>query len=290
MPANAAEAISVVVITRDRAESTLRSVRRLRSLPEAPQVIVVDNDSSDDTVARLGGIDGVRVLPLPENLAAAGRNVGVSVATTPYVAFADDDSWWDPGALTRAVELFDRHPRLALLAGRVLVGSASREDPLNEQLARSPLGTEPGLPGPTILGFLACGAIVRRAAFLEVGGFHRRYGVGGEEELLALDLAAAGWQLCYVHDLVAHHHPAGGAVRPGRVARQRRNELWTAMLRRPLAVAGRRALSVVRDARHDPAARQVLRESVTALPWIAAERRPVPAGVEQLVGRLERDR
>lgn len=30
----------------------------------------------------------------------------------------------------------------------------------------------------------------------------------GEETLLAYDLAAAGWQLCYVADVVAHHHPS----------------------------------------------------------------------------------
>jgi hypothetical protein len=51
----------------------------------------------------------------------------------------------------------------------------------------------PDLPGPPVLGFIACGGIVRRAAFLEVGGFNSRLGVGGEEELLAVDLTARGW-------------------------------------------------------------------------------------------------
>src|SRR5206468_1771285 len=115
--------------------STLRSVEKLRALPEAPTVIVVDNGSSDGTAATLRGRRGVQVIEPGENLAAAGRNVGVAAATTPYVAFADDDSWWTPGSLARAVELFDAHPRLGLVTGRVLVGPDRIDDPVNAELA-----------------------------------------------------------------------------------------------------------------------------------------------------------
>ena len=137
---------------------------------------------------------------------------------TPYVAFLDDDSWWEPGALARAVDVLDRHPRVAVLAARVLVG--------DERAPRSGLprdGTQPAAgrdcrPGPAVLGFVACGAIVRRDAFLQAGGFDARYGIGGEERPLAVRLASAGWELRYVPGVVAHHHPArsGHARRPRR--------------------------------------------------------------------------
>ena len=39
-----------------------------------------------------------------------------------------------------------------------------------------------------MLGFLACGAVARRSAVLACGGFHERYGFGGEEQLLAIDM------------------------------------------------------------------------------------------------------
>ena len=62
-------------------------------------------------------------------------------------------------------------------------------------MAAAPLGRDPDLPGPSILGFLACAVVVRRSAFLDVGGFDDVVFFGGEEERVALDLAAAGWGL-----------------------------------------------------------------------------------------------
>jgi GT2 family glycosyltransferase len=82
-----------------------------------------------------------------------------------------------------------------------------------QEMADSPLQPADDLPGPPLLGFIACGAVVRRDAFLEVGGFDARLGVGGEEELLALDLAARGWGLAYVDEVVAHHYPSPSRVK-----------------------------------------------------------------------------
>lgn len=96
---------------------------------------------------------------------------GVGPASTPYVAFADDDSWWAPGALQGAADLFGVRPRLGLLAARILVGSEIVLDPVCHQMGRSVLGRAADLPGPSLLGFLACAAMVRREAFCAVGGF-----------------------------------------------------------------------------------------------------------------------
>lgn len=126
--------------------------------------------------------------------AARRRNQGVAAARTPYVAFSDDDSWWSAGALRQAADTFDRSPRLAVLAARTLVGAHEHTDPIGEAMERSPLRRGPSAAGPGVLGFLACSAVVRRSAFLEVGGFCELLVVGGEERLLAYDLAAAGWE------------------------------------------------------------------------------------------------
>ncbi|MDL5200097.1 glycosyltransferase [Streptomyces sp. ALI-76-A] len=279
--------VGVVIATRDRAPSLARTLHELLGLPERPPVVVVDNASTDGTRDLLArDFPQVRVVSLPRNEGALARTHGVRALDTPYVAFSDDDSWWAPGALSRAADLFDTHPRLGLLSARTLVGPAAEPDPLNEVLATSPLGPAADLPGTQVLGFLACASVVRRSAYLDAGGFHPVLFFGGEETLLAYDLAARGWGVTHCPDVVAHHHP-DPAPRAGRSVTMRRNALLTAWLRRPLAHALARTRDLAGEARHDPHARHVLRETLARLPAALRARRPLPPQVELAARTLD---
>jgi GT2 family glycosyltransferase len=280
--------VAVVIATRNRSAELLGTLTRLRALAERPQIVVVDNGSTDGTPARVRAHHpGVQVVELPRNRGGGARTVGARLVRSPYVAFSDDDSWWAPGALARAAELLDRHPRLAVLAARVLVGLDRRLDPVCAQMAHSPLPPASDLPGPAVLGFIACGAVVRRGAFLEVGGFDGRLGIGGEEELLSVDLAARGWGLAYVDEVVAHHHPSPSRDPHGRRRVQVRNALWSAWLRRPLAVAARRTVHLAAPAMRQPGARSGVLEALFGLPWVLRERRPVDPELEAALRTLE---
>jgi N-acetylglucosaminyl-diphospho-decaprenol L-rhamnosyltransferase len=262
--------ITVVIATRDRRATLLRTLPR-----HAPhQVVVVDDASSDGTADAVG--PPARVLRLAEAAGAAARNAGVAAATTPLVAFCDDDSWFAPGALERAARHFTEYPRLGLLAARVLVGDDERPDPACVAMARGAIAAD--APGPLVHGFVACGAVARRDALLQAGGFHARYGIGGEEALLALDLAAAGWAVAYAPDVVAHHHAEPGP-RPGRARRVARNDLWTAWLRRRPGGAARATLAALRAGRFAS-----LADAARGLPWVLRERRPLPAHLERRLG------
>jgi GT2 family glycosyltransferase len=275
----------VVIATADRRTTLLHTLDRLAALPERPPVIVVDNGSVD------GSVDAVRarhpqveVVALGENRGAAARNVGVAAAATPFVAFSDDDSWWAPGALTLAAAHLTASPDLAVLQARVLVGRAELVDPTCVHMAASPLPRRPGAIGPVLLGFIACGAVVRRSAFLRAGGFDDLLFFLGEEQLLAVDLARDGWYTAYADDVVAHHHPQRAADRePAARARlQRRNALLTTWLRRPWPVVARHTVALAAQDR------RALRDAVGLLPEVARRRRPLPASVELGLRRLER--
>jgi len=265
----------VVLITRDRRERTLDTLDRLAALPDPPPIVVVDNASSDGTADAVAARHPqVRLLPLDRNHGAAARTLGAKLLPTPYVAFSDDDSWWAPDALPRAAERFDRYPRLGLIAARTLVGPDEEPDPLNDVLATSPLGTAADLPGPSVLGFLACASIVRRDAFLAAGGFSPVLHFGAEETLLAIDLSAAGWGVAYCADVVAHHHPDVGP-RPGRRIRMERNALLTTWLRRPWPVVFAETTAAV-----ESSGWRVLAAALPKLPAALRERRRLPGRVE----------
>jgi GT2 family glycosyltransferase len=279
--------VTVVIATRNRGTELLGTLARLRALPEWPPIVVVDNGSTDGTSELVrAAFPDVQVVGLQRNLGGAARTVGARLVDSAYVAFSDDDSWWAPGALSRAVELLDRHPRLAVLAAKVLVGPDRRLDPVCGAMAHSPLPPAADLPGPSVLGFVACGAVVRRAAFLEVGGFHVRLGVGGEEELLSVDLAARGWGLAYVEEVVAHHHPSPCRDPSGRRRVQVRNALWSAWLRRPLGGAARRTAHLAGLALHQRGAWSGLLLAMLGLPWVLRERRPVRRELETALRTL----
>lgn len=284
MKAATGTSVTVVVMSRDRREQALRSLGRLVGEAGAARVVFVDNGSSDGTAQAVNqAFPDVVVVPLPRNVGAQARNVGVLLADTAYVAFSDDDSWWAGGSLARAVRLLERHPRLGLVMGRVLVGPDGVLDPVCEGMAAAPLGHPPGVPHPRVLGFLACGAVVRREAFLAVGGFSGVVRFPGEEELLALDLAADGWDLVYAEDVVARHLPTRSAGRSGRRAGEVRSRLLTAWLRRPPRRALASSWRTLRDAQPADAVLGLL-GATARMPLVARRHAVLPPAVE---GQLE---
>lgn len=266
-----AERVTVVVATRNRCTELLRSLEH-HDVP----TILVDNGSSDGTPQEVRRrFPHVEVVELADNRGAVARNIGVAMARTPYVAFADDDSWWAPGALDQAADVLDAHPRLAVVAARVFVGPEQRLDPLSSQMAASPL---PGSdPGPSVLGFLACAAVVRRDAFCAVGGFDDVVFFCGEEERVALDLAAAGWQQAYIADVVVHHYPSQSRDTEGREALSLRNDLLTAVMRRPWRIV---VTQGVASWRRGPAGRKALWSALPRLRRAVQRRARLPQPVE----------
>lgn len=281
------EAVTVVIATRNRRVGLCATLERLSALPEQPDIIVVDNGSTDGTSAAVRRrFPHVELVVLRRNRGASARNVGVRRARTRYVALSDDDSWWEPGTLTRAVTLLDTTPQVGLVTGATLVGPLDTPDPLNAMLAASPLSRD-GLPGPRVLGFLGCAAVTRREAYLASGGYFWLLFIGGEEELLAYDLTARRWPIVYCPDIVVHHWPS-----PIRDASRRRrqelcNRVLVAWLRRPLPCAARATARLACAAARDRLARRALAETALRLPVALLRRRPLPAHVEADIRRLE---
>ncbi|WP_459546652.1 glycosyltransferase family 2 protein [Nocardia sp. X0981] len=284
----ATERVTVVVITRDRRDQLLETLAHMTKLPDVARIILVDNASADGTAdAVAAAFPAVELIRAPENLGAVARNIAVERVRTPYVAFCDDDTRWQPGASARAADLLDRYPGLGAVTGRCLVAPDLHEDPITPELRWSPVPGPEWLPGPALLGVMAALSVFRVRAFREAGGFSPRLWFGGEEELLALDLAARGWWMCWIEDMVIHHAPSRIRDATRRRGLGIRNTLWTLWLRRPVRSAARRTAVVLRSAPADAVTARAVLEAVRGLPWVLRERKVVPPHIEAGLVLLE---
>jgi GT2 family glycosyltransferase len=283
--------VAVVMMTWNRRTEALSAVDRLLTLPEQPRVVVVDNGSDDGTAdavrRRYEGDGRIELIALRRNEGAVARNIGVRHVQARYVAFCDDDTWWDPGALAAAADVLDRHPGLAVVTGTIVVEPGARDDPVNDELRHSPVQGPAWLPGPALGSFLAGASVLRRDAFESVGGFSRRLWLGGEEELLAADLAARGWELCHLPAVVVHHRAS--AQRDPHLRRRLglRNTLWFTWLRRPLRPALRRTVVLLSTVPRDLSSLRAVLDALAGLPWVLRERSVLPAHVEARFAALD---
>jgi GT2 family glycosyltransferase len=282
-----ASQLSVVLLTHNCAHRLVPILRRLSAL--GTPVIAVDNGSADATADLLAGWAGLTTIALPVNIGAAARNTGLAAAGTPYVAFCDDDGWYDRDGLQVAVDLLGEHPRLAVVNARILVGAECRLDPISAEMAASPLIDDVGIPGSVLYGFMAGAVVMRRSAYLEVGGYEPQFFIGGEEETLAYKLARAGWHMRYVPAVIAYHQPSvanAARLRPYGM----RNTLWNAWLHRRPRSALRWTMFVLWDRPKNRDYLRALLMSASGLATVVRRRSPMNATLDAKLTVLDRRR
>jgi glycosyltransferase involved in cell wall biosynthesis len=93
--------ISVIIPTYNRASAVCEAVRSAaRQTYSNVEIIVVDDGSTDDTLARLAQFgDSIKVISAANGGVAAARNRGINVAKGELLAFLDSDDTWLPSKL-----------------------------------------------------------------------------------------------------------------------------------------------------------------------------------------------
>lgn len=119
-----AERLTVVVKTFERPHLLRRLVRSLRRDHPAVRLVVVDDSRVPVH------LDGVEVIALPHDVGvSAGKNAGLALVDTPYVAFLDDDYVATRRTdFARVVAVLDAHPDIDLVGGRVAFLPSFRSD------------------------------------------------------------------------------------------------------------------------------------------------------------------
>lgn len=233
---------TVIVVNWNSGPLLARCVRHLMAQTTPPvRVLVVDNASSDTSLAQLPAWERLSVFRMEANLGfAAANNLAIRNADTEFVALLNPDAFAAPDWLARLLAAAEEHPQTAAFGSRQLIANQpSRLDGIGDRYHLSGLAWREAhgqMQSPThlvageIFAPCAAAALYRRAALEEVGGFDEHFFCYMEDVDLGFRLRLAGHHARYVPDAVVEH--VGGAASGGSrsdfsVFHGHRNLIWT---------------------------------------------------------------
>lgn len=125
--------LSVIIVSYNTQELTLQTInsvvestKKSQLLKDALEIIVIDNNSTDNSVPALKSLTAKLTVPLTviENKRndgfAKANNLGVEKATGKYIIFLNSDTIVQSKALEKMVQRFENHGRLGILAPALL--------------------------------------------------------------------------------------------------------------------------------------------------------------------------
>jgi GT2 family glycosyltransferase len=220
--------VTVIVLNlngRDHLRPCLSSLGELDYPRDRLEVLLVDNGSRDDSVAvARREFPWVRVLPFRENQGfCRGINLGVREASTPFVAFLNNDTRVDPRWLAELVAPVVSG-RADATGSRILswegdlvhfAGGGSNFHGIAFQVGMN--GKDQAAfrkEGPTLF---PCGAamLLRKELFLEAGGFDEDFFAFYEDVDFGWRLWLLGHTVLYVPGSVVYHRHSATASRVG---------------------------------------------------------------------------
>jgi GT2 family glycosyltransferase len=226
LPRHEPPLVSVVVVVYNRADLTFQCLRSLAvNADVAFELIVVDNASSDETVALLDRMDPITVIRNDTNLHfLRGCNQAARVARGEYLLFLNNDACLLPGSLAAAVRTMSSSPdigtvgaKLVLLdgtlqeAGSIVWGDGSC---LGYGRGDSPLAA-PYMFQRDVSYASGAFLLTRRDLFADEGGFDERFAPAYYEEVdYCMRLWQAGKRSVYDPQVVAYHFEFGSSASP----------------------------------------------------------------------------
>lgn len=211
--------LAILVPTYNRAPLLRRALSslnaRVGTTPDV-QLIVIDNNSTDDTRAVCAEFRNVRYLFEPIQGLSHARNAGITATAGPVaseiVVFVDDDVEVAPGWLEAIRQAFDRHPEIDVVGGRVLPQNSSDFPGWLTASHWAPLALQDHGNRACVFsaadprGLIGANLAVRRRVFDRVGVFSPhvqrvRDGIGStEDHEFLVRLYLAGGKALYVPD------------------------------------------------------------------------------------------
>lgn len=210
---------SIVVCTRDRAESLERCLHRLQASIQfyagSAEIVVVDNGSTDDTPAVAERWEARRIWVEEPNKSGA-LNAAVADTDSEYILFLDDDVLVEEPWVARMVEPLEQGGHGVV--GRIVVPPERRLPWMIEYHLALMAHTDHFAAGAGDL--IGASMAVHRRVFGTIPGFDTEIGPGalgfGEDTLFSLQVKTARMRIAFAHQAVGvHWFPESRLARAG---------------------------------------------------------------------------
>ena len=207
---------SILVLAWNQEKYNRMCVESIRRYTRKPyELILIDNGSTDGTLAFFQSVPGARVIANPKNLGfAAGFNAGIEAASGDYVVLLNNDTVVTEGWLETLLGGFATDPTLGIL------GPTSNCISGPQLVAEVPYKDEPGMQDfarrrqalfgnrvdvvPRVTGFCM---MLRRSLIERIGLLDTRFGIGNfEDDDYCLRSRLAGFKVGICPAAFIHHY------------------------------------------------------------------------------------
>jgi GT2 family glycosyltransferase len=197
--------ISIIVITYNRRKELIELLVNLQDQDyENREIIVVDNNSTDDTAKHLKNIPGIQYYLLDENLGVpGGRNYGIRKAKGDLLFFIDNDAELIDGGLQLIESEFRKNKHLGILACRI-DNFFSRELDLSSWVYTIHKLKDKDISFDTFY-FVGCGFVIKREVIDTCGLFWDDLFFMHEEKDFAFRVINAGYTIRYEPGIRVYH-------------------------------------------------------------------------------------
>lgn len=202
--------VSVVIPYFNGGSAFLEAVQSaLLQIPESPELIVVDDCSSQEHKEHLSEALrlGARIITLEENVGQSeARNIGARHSSNPFICFLDQDDIWPSFHNHQLAKVFSQQPDTDLVVGKYVLTTGGLVNPSGDLIkpVYKKIQQHELVKNLTKgLDYVPGAMMVRREVFLSLEGFDRELR-GFEDEDFVVRVAASGHKVVETSTPVLH--------------------------------------------------------------------------------------
>lgn len=216
--------VSVIIVTYNSEATINDCLGSVISSSLESEVVVVDNNSTENTIEVINKFPSVKLIQNKENLGfGSGNNLGVKNTDSEYIFFLNPDTKVETGAVEKLGEYLDNNADVAAVGPKLLNSDGSIQKELANfptllsqllillRLHRFPLISNLAYPNfnydktQEAEHLMGAALMVRRSVFEEIGGFDEKFFLWFEETDLLKRIKEAGYKIVYYPEAVVTH-------------------------------------------------------------------------------------